>query len=217
MNVFKEDSIYLVLDDETRLVYARVPSASVANAVTLGILNSCVLMMPVELPHLRDQWDAYDFGKDLYQEELAIGRGPRFRKFPEELIREDLLRNRELVAKRAAYIHGLEIRCKSLLVRVMEYMPENLSAFLHDELRNCEPSSNLFAKSIEEYADLSGIDPAAAYQELQLKLRSSGLVSLRAYALQQKFVMKVNACETEQDFAKVTGEFMDATLYKALA
>ena len=53
VNALKDDTIYLVVDWETRLVYARVPSASVATAMTLGILNSQVLVLPpAETRHL---------------------------------------------------------------------------------------------------------------------------------------------------------------------
>jgi hypothetical protein len=217
MNVFKEDSVYLVADDETRLVYARAPSASVATGVTLGILNSFVLRLPVEIPHLKNTWDAYDFDKDLYQAEFSSEIGVRFARFPDELLRADLLKNRKLASRRACYLHALEVHCRDQLARIAEFVPDNLTAFLHDELRNCNPSKNVFARSIEEYAALSEIEPAAACQELQLKLKSSGLVSLRTYALQQKFMMKMNACETEQDLDKVFAEFFQAIFYKALA
>jgi hypothetical protein len=217
VNAFKNSSIYLVTDDETKLVYARVASASVAAAVTLGILNSVVLALPVGIPHLKGRWDEHDFDKDLYKADFSPGSGLRFQKFPPELIRDDLLRNRKLAARRGYYIHSLEIRCEDQLARTAEYMPDNLAAFLHDELRDCDASRNVFATSIQEYADLSGIDPQAAFQELRLKLKSSGLVSLRTYALQQKFMMKMNACETEEEFGKVFAEFFDATFFKALA
>jgi hypothetical protein len=217
MNVFKEDSVYLVADDETRLVYARVRSASVASAVTLGILNSFVLRLPVEIPHLKKQWDEYDFDKELYQAEFSTATGVSFAKFPPELIREDLLKNRRLASKRGYYLHGLEVHCRDQLARTAEYMPDNLAAFLHDELRDCDPAHNAFARSIQEYAELSDIEPAAAWQELRLKLKSSGLVSLRTYALQQKFMMKMNACETEQDLDKVFAEFFQAVFFGALA
>jgi hypothetical protein len=217
MNAFKEDSVYLVADDETRLVYAKVASASVANAVTLGILNSYVLALPVEIPHLKNNWDACDFDKDLYQAQFSVASGLRFVKFPEALIREDLLRNRRLASRRAYYIHSLEVRCRDQLVRTAEYIPDNLAAFLHDELRDCDPAQNVFARSVEEYAEISGIDAQAAWQELRLKLKSRGLVGVRTYALQQKFMMKMNACESEEDFANVFAEFFDAIFLKALA
>jgi hypothetical protein len=211
------ESVYLVADDETRLVYARVASASVATAVTLGILNSYVLALPVAIPHLRNKWDGCDFEKELYQAEFSPVSGLSFVKFPDELMREDLLRNRALATSRAYYLHSLEVRCRDQLARTAEYLPDNLTAFLHDELRKCDPSKGVFARAIVEYAQLSEIEPAAACQELKLKLESCGLVSLRTYALQQKFMMKVNACEAEQDFEKVFAEFFEAIFHKALA
>jgi hypothetical protein len=214
MSVSKKDSIYLVVDWETRLVYTRAPSASVAYALTLGLLNSYVVALLVEIPHPGDTWNEYDFAAELYQFEYTA-TGYRFLEFPKERIREDLLRKRELSARRGPCIHSLEIHCRNHLARTAEYLPDNLTAFLHDELRNCDASANVFAKSIEEYAELSAIEPAAACQELQLKLKSSGLVSLRAYALQQKYTTKLNACETEQDFNKVFTEFFEAVYHKA--
>lgn len=214
MNV-KEDSIYLVVDWETRLVYARVASASVATAMTLGILNSHVLALPADIPHLKDKWDEYDFGKKPYRFEYTSAEGYRFLEFPEERLHEDLLRKHGVASKRGHYLHSLETYCRNHLALTAEYVPDNLTAFLHDELRSCAPSENVFARSVQEYAQLSEIEPAAAYQELQLKLKSSGLVSLRNYALQQKYMMKLNACETEQEFDNVFTEFFEAMYDKA--
>jgi hypothetical protein len=131
------------------------------------------------------------------------------------LLREDLLRNRRLAAQRSRYLRSLEVYCRDHLARSGEYLPDNLTAFLHDELRSCDPSNGVFARSIEEYAEVSEIDPAAAYQELRLKLRSSGIVSLRTYAQHQKFMMKMNACESRDDLMKVFGQFMDAMYRRA--
>jgi len=215
VNASGGEAIYLVVDWETRLVYARAPSASVATAMTLGILNSQVLALPADISHLKDKWDEYDFGRDLYRFEYTSAAGYRFPEFPKERLHEDLLRKHEVASKRCRYLHRLETYCRNHLALTAEWVPDNLSAFLHDELRTCDPAGGVFARSIQEYAELSAIEPAAAYQELQLKLTSSGLVSLRTYALQQKYMMKLNACQAEQDFEGVFAEFFEAVYHKA--
>jgi hypothetical protein len=169
-----------------------------------------VISLPVELPYVKHRWDEHDFGKTLYQAQFSPAAGWHFRPFPDKLLREDLLRNRQLAVERGHHLRTLEVFCRDHLARSAEYMPEHLSAFLGEELRGCDPAHGVFTRSIEEYADVAGIDPAAAYQELRLKLRSNGLVAMRTYAQHQKFMMKMNACDNEEDFLKVFGQFMDA-------
>jgi hypothetical protein len=207
----------LVADDETMLVYARAPSASVACAVTLGILNSRVITLPVPIPNLSARWDDCDFANELYQAQPPRGSPWHFVKFPPSLMREDLLRNRGLALKRAYHLHCLEVYCRNHLAHMTEYMPDNVAAYLREELCGCDLSSGRFAKSIEEYAEISGIDPAAACQELRLKLDSLALVGLRTYAQHQKFMLKMNGCETDAEFTGVFAEFLESMYYKAIA
>jgi hypothetical protein len=211
MNIYREDSLHLVADNETGLVYANARSATAATAVTLGILNSYTISLPVELLHRKCEWDAYDFNKNLYQ---ATGR-TTFREFPQELVTDDLLERRKLARRRGSYIYCLEVYCRNELNRVSEYMPEQLAAFVHDELNRCDPAANVYTKSIEEYAALQDIEPAVAYQELQLKLQSSGVVRLRNYALQQKFMMSLNACQSKKELDEVITEVFEALVRRA--
>lgn len=217
MEALEDRCTYLVIDDETRLVYAKAPSATVAAAVALGILNSTVITLPTAIPHLARKWAALDFAKDLYRVEFRRGEGWAFAPFPAEMAREDLLRNHALAAKRAYHQQALEVYCRSQLARVSTYLPENLSAFLHDELRACDPARGRFAQAIEEYAEISDLEPLAAYDELRFRLGSSGLVRLRTYAQQQRFMTELNGCESDDDYAAVFSRFFEETVYKALA
>src|SRR5262245_55529615 len=121
MSVANNGAIYLVVDRETRLVYARAPSASVATAMTLGILNSHVLARPADIPHLQDKWEQYDFGKDLYRFEYTSADGYRFLEFPKERLHEDLLRKHSVASKRCRYHHSLEGHCRNHLALTAEY------------------------------------------------------------------------------------------------
>jgi len=214
MNIYKERPLYLVADNETGLVYGRFPSATTATAVTFGILNSYSFSLPIQLPHRKTEWDAYDFNKNLYQAERR--RRFKFCEFPKELIRDDLLKKRELARLRGFYIHCLEVYCAAQLHRVAEYMPDQLAAFVHSELANCDPSKNIFTRSIEEYAALQEITVDFAYQELQLKLHSTGAVKLRNYAIQQQYMTKMNFCETSQALNDVMQDSFNALVYKAM-
>jgi len=199
MNTYEEQPLYLVSDIETSLVYAQVPSPAAAAAVTLGILNSYSYSLPIHLPNRKTEWDAYDFNKDLYQTLPKF----KFRKFPKELIRDDLLKKRKLARLRGYHFYCMEVYCEGALGRVAEYMPDELAAFMYSELAKCEPSRNVFTRPIEEYAALQEIDVGVAYQELQQRLHTRGEIELRNYAIHQKYVMKMNLCQTKRELNRV--------------
>lgn len=212
MNNYLQQPIYLVIDHETGLVYARVPSASAATTVTLGILNSYCFSLPVQLPHRNKEWDEFDFNQNLYQRE----REYKFRDFPKDLTRKDLLEKRQLARQRGYYIYCLEAYCSAQLNRITEYMPPDLTSFIYQELQNCDSDKGAFTAPIEEYAALQDVEPSVAYQELKLKMHSAGAVKLRNFALQQKYAMKLNRCETRNDMDAILKEAFDAIIFNAL-
>lgn len=211
MRTFKEDPIYIVADIETGLVLTRVSSANCASALTLGLLNSTSISLPTQLSHRRNEWDAYDFNKGLFQ----VSQGYLIAPYPEELLREDLLKKREVAKIRGAFIYSLEVYCMQELTRIASYMPENLMVFIQQELSQCDPEKNIFTKAIEEYAALQEIEASVAYHELQLQLQSSGVVKLRNYAIYEKFMMKMNSCYTREELQVVHEQAFDALIRKA--
>lgn len=210
MRAFKEEPIYLVADMETGLVLTRVSSASCASAVTSGLLNTMSLSLPTQLSHRRHEWDACNFNRDLYQ----ILKGV-VTPFPEDLIREDLLKRREISKIRGAYIYSLEIYCQQALTRIANYMPTDLYPFIQNELRICDHEHGIYTQAIEEYAALQEIEPSVAFMELQLQLQSSGIVKFRNYALYEKYIIKMNSCETREELEKVHDQACVAMIQNA--
>ena len=208
----KREFTHLVVDIETGLILIGVASASCASAVTLGLLNSMQFSLPVQFLEKRGNRNRFDFNKDLYQLILGV----EIRRFPKRLARKGLMRKRRLAKLRAEYISALEIYFEQELHRVAEYMPEHLAAYIHSELDYCDPARSHFTRPIEEYAALQEIEVQAAYQELQLKLQSSGMVRLRNYALYEKYMMRMNTCESAPELDAVLKDALDAMLCNAM-
>lgn len=199
MNLYKEEPLHVVADIETGLIYAPAPSGACATALTLGLVNSAAYSFPTQLPLRKDEWDGCDFENGLYQ----LLKVSEVRPFPKDLIRQDLLNRKYLAKLRATFIYGLEVHFQRELEHVAEYMPDNLVPFIYHELADCDPRAGTYTSAIEEYAALQGIDPEVAYQELRMKLQSSGMAKLRNYALYEKYMMQMNSCTTRKQLREV--------------
>ena len=200
MRAYKEESIHIVLDIETGLVYTRVPTAVCAASLTLGLLNSTSISLPIQLPHRRDEWDALNFNRDLYRIESG---GLIFSPIADAEIPSDVLKKRAAALIRGAYVYSLEVYCQGELSRISEYMPADLVPYLYDQLGRCDPKANVYSQSIEEYAAIHEIECSVAYQELLLKLQSAGAVKMRNQAIYEKFMMRMNECFTREELESV--------------
>jgi hypothetical protein len=199
MKIYKEEALHIVADLETGLVYIPAPSANCATALTYGLINSGSFSFPIQLPVRKKEWDDCDFHNDLYQ----MLKTSQVRPFPKELVREDLLKRRALAKMRAVFLYSLEVHFQRQLHRIAEYMPDDLSPFIYDELNRCDPSQGKYTNAIEEYASLHEIGADAAYDELRMKLQSNGIAKFRNYARYEKYMMQMNKCVTRQQLNAV--------------
>jgi hypothetical protein len=115
------------------------------------------------------------------------------------LITDKWIKLKDLAIRRCDFQLAWETRCKMyLLNRNVDYPhTAEFEGFLWRELDRCDPASNFYTQPIVEWASLSEVDPATAYQELKLKAESRGLQYIRNHAIHQKFVFLLNQ-ETTQ-------------------
>ncbi len=212
LKLSKKEFIHLVVDTETGLILTSVDSASCASALPLGLLNSVAFSLPRQFLGKKRGRNGFDFDKDLYQ--LIVGI--EISRFPKKLMRDDLKRNRKLARMRGEHIYALELYFEGELHRIAEYMPEHLVSYIQSELDKCNPAQNCFTRPVEEYAALQEIDVNVAYQELQLKLQSNGMVRLRNYALFEKYMMVMNTCEDEKELDAVLKIALEAMFNRAM-
>lgn len=200
MRTYKEEPIYLVIDQETKLVYARAPSAACATSLSLGLLNSNAFSLPSQLAHRRDEWDDCNFNRSLFR---MTSSGFTFEPVLPETLPAQQLKNREIALIRSAFLYSLEIYCAGELTRIASYMPQDLVPFIYQELNDSDPDRDAYAQGIEEYAAIQKISCAAAYMELKTKLHASGIVKLRNHAIYEKFAQEMTRCKNKTELEVV--------------
>lgn len=204
------DDLYLVFDYETYGILCTTRTATVANSVSLGFINSCADMLPTSIArrarHLKDV--------DLEQDILKISKG-QLVPLEQHLQTTAFLEQRRIAGMRARFIYGLEAHLRRFTVRsCLQFDPES-SVFFMDQLRRSDPMTHDYALGIQEYATLHDIDPSVAYQEIALIMDTNGLIKMRAAALYGKYVQRFNQCTSEDQCQAVFDQAIDDILYKA--
>jgi len=194
----------IVVDNNTNGILCECTSHSIAHSVSCGFINSSVKILPSNLP-----WRYEEFNKDLskrdehyqYINAVLLPMNPI-------LITDKWIKLKDLAIRRCDFQLAWETRCKMyLLNRNVDYPhTAEFEGFLWRELDRCDPASNFYTQPIVEWASLSEVDPATAYQELKLKAESRGLQYIRNHAIHQKFVFLLNQETTQAGLRTVLAD-----------
>ncbi len=203
----------IVVDNNTNGILCECTSYSVAHSISCGFINSSIKILPSNLP-----WRYEEFNQDLENRELHYQfiNGVVLKMNP-ILITEKWIKLKDLARRRHNFHLAWETRCKMyLLNRNVEYPhTAEFEGFLWRELDRCDPASNFYTQPIVEWASLSDVDPATAYQELKLKAESRGLQYIRNHAIHQKFVFLLNQETTLEGLQRVLTAGMGNLINKA--
>lgn len=204
------EDLYLVFDCKTKGVLCIARTASVANSVSLGFINSLSDMLPTSIP-LRAQKLAH---LDLKRDILKVNRG-NLEPLEDHLRTPEFLEQRRVAGLRERFIYGLEAHLRRFTLRsYLDFDPRVMTSLL-DQLNRSDPESGDYALGIREYAAIQDIDPAVAYQEIRLVVDTNDLIKIRGWALYNKYVNKFNQCSTEQQCQAVFDQAINDILYKA--
>lgn len=204
------NDLYLVFDCATHGVLCIARTASVANSVSLGFINSMADMLPTSIPKRADMIKDLDLDRDI----LKIDKGTLVLLEP-HLQTAAFLEQRRVARLRARFIYGLEAHLRRFTTRsCLQYDTEN-SVFLMDQLRQSDPAAGVYALGIQEYAAIHDISVDAAYQEMAMIMDTAGLVKTRSVALYNKYVQRFNGCTTQDQCQAVFDQAVDDILYKA--
>lgn len=201
----------IVVDNNTNGVLCECTSHSIAHSVSSGFINSSVKILPSNLP-----WRHEEYNKDFKESHYQFIVGDIFEMNP-SLITEKWLNLKSLAGRRSDFHLAWETRCKMyLLNRNVEYPhTAEFEGFLWRELDRCDPASNFYTQAIVEWASLSDVDVATAYQELKLKAESRGLQYIRNHAIHQKFVFLLNQETTREGLQSVLTMGLSSLINKA--
>lgn len=171
--------LLVLLDVETTIVLGTVPSVACGQMLMLGLLNTQINYLPVQVAHLRDKWDGYDFNAP--EQFYVMGRGWKVEPAPAALVTDHIRERRRVMRQRISYLHPWEVYCRGSLVRFRGYMSDGVQAFVRSELEAGEASTY-----VQEYASIHGISAGNALEELGSKVRSIGMIEARNWAQYEK-------------------------------
>jgi hypothetical protein len=214
---------------------------STANAVSNGILNSSPMI--VWFPYFETQHDIVKANKDehinyklvkqfgtqltkgnitvadthMYECVETTPSGRMFDLVPMDptLITSDWIKRRQLGNFRANLIIDLESHCERYLSRAVNFCgDELLFPYIQQQINLSDPTLDMYAPGIHEWALINTVTPAVAYQELKMKYDSACITTMRIHAIWSKLVNKFNSITLEDGlthrdiFKNVSSYFM---------
>jgi hypothetical protein len=223
--------LFLVIDNNSSGILTRCVSASCANAVSKGILNSSTMV--VKFPFMRNNHDINRYQDDprlnfklvrLYDPE-KVQQTPsnwggesndyQFMEskdnkpfdlvfFDKKYITDDWIKKRKISNLRANHIRNLETICERYMARLKNFVADEIfMTYLSDQLNLSDHKTQTYPASIKEYAEISNMTPAGAFNELKMTYDSTGISIMRIHAIWNKYVDEINSFEKEEDIQNI--------------
>ena len=86
---------------------------------------------------------------------------------------------------------------------------EGIENNLQFALRDCNPATNTFSDSLQEYAQINELEPINAYREILLEIDNIQSIKMRIYSFQKHFVTKINAVTTDDQSKQLLSRMQD--------
>jgi hypothetical protein len=203
----------IVVDNQTNGIMCECATYSVAHSVSSGFINSCIKVLPSNLPWQREEFNL-KFNDINQHYQISMGK---INDMNPSLINDEWINLKNLAMLRNIWQLLWETRCNQyLLNRNIEYAHiDQFEGFLWRELDACKPELEFYTPAIIEWASLSDVNPRTAYQELKLKAESRGLQYIRNYAIHQKYVFLLNQENTKEGLLEVLLEGMSYLINRA--
>lgn len=182
----------------------------VANMVKSGLVDTSIrVLYPFH--------DAYKIVNrvDLFENDkhFQVTKKLGIIDLPESSWNEVYLERRRLVKLRYPLMEFLA-RCTYMSTSTTKQSVwEGIENNMQFSLRDCDPSTDTFSDTVQEYAHINEISPAAAYREISLQVNNIHSIKMRAYAFQQHFATKINNV-TDKDQQKAIADEMTDIFFK---
>ena len=197
---------HLVVDLENQGILCRAPTSSVANAVSLGFINTTTTVL-LEFPWTKEKSSGVNFDGENWQ----LMRRGHFVKMPADLVTEEWLAKKALAMKRRNFQWAWEGRCIQQLRRAADFhSPGVFESYVMLQLQECDPISEVWPIGILEWASIHQVTPEMAYQDLKLRMDSLGLMYLRNAALHKKIMEDINKGTSEEEMHEALRIGLDA-------
>lgn len=227
-----KEYLFLVVDNDSSGILTNCVSASCANAVSRGILNSSVMVIKFsfmrnnhEINRYQDNnqlnfklirlYDPEELKKKLinwkgeannYQYQESKNPAVAFDIVPldQKHLTEDWLNKRKICNLRSRHLRNLETMCERYVARTKTFFSDEIFLqYLATQLPLVQQNKDQYPESIKEWAETRSMSNGAAYNELKMMYESSGIVIMRAHAIWHKYVDLINSLETEEDLKSI--------------
>ena len=218
--------LFLVVDQETKGILTKCPSANTANVIANGITNCS--RMTIHFPW----WSGHDISKYTENEKInyKLVRQINFNSGPSGMMDSEInvceivnktksgkifdlepmdsknitdswLEKRKLANFRSEKIAGFEVFCERYISRIKTFCGDEL--FFHalkDELELVDDANEVYPAGIVEWANINEVSPSAAYYELKMSYDSMRITLIRIHALWRKYSIIINNMNSEDEF-----------------
>lgn len=206
----KKEDYHLLIDQETFGVLTQVRSIPILHALSLGIANSSA--MNVFLPKV-NVFQTLQSGNVILGRKSAQALIPSecnvaksMTSTPDDLLfalvpfpnaSADFIAKKQLASIRAVGLSILEQKIERYLTRAKTFTgDEILVPFLNEELKKDS------SPAINEWARIQELSLTEAKADLEIKIKSAQLITLRLHAVWEKYVRKINSLYTLDDINK---------------
>ena len=218
--------IYLIIDQENKGVLGYAYSASVANAVAKGTMNSSVMLVPMasfDKSIIEDYNNNFKNNYKLVRKINSTFSNSRMmtsegnvceisKSLPENKsfdlhplsVSELWLKKRKLTAFKINKLKILETICDRYLSRLKTFTGDTFFfQYIGKALDECDIKSKSFSPAIIEWSEINNISDVEAYYDLKMQYDSAGIAVMRINAVWNKYSEMINLITNKQDFEEL--------------
>jgi hypothetical protein len=193
---------YIVVDMETEGVLCESITPSIAQAVSLGFINSTIKVLPLSFSKFKEMYENYNFNQlDIFYTHQNM----QVKEMNPNIVTDKWISSKKLAHLRNNFHTAWEARCKQFLQnRNHDFHTLGvLDGYLWNQIEKCDPLNDYYTQAIHEWASISDVPPDTAYQELKIRAESIALQYIRNHAVYQRYVHLINKERTEKEMRKV--------------
>jgi hypothetical protein len=218
--------IYLIIDQENKGVLGYAYSASVANAVAKGTMNSSVMLVPIAnfdksiIENYNNNFkNNYKLVKKINSifsnSQMMTSEGnvcESSKSLPENKsfdlhplsVSELWSKKRKLTAFKINKLKILETICDRYLSRLKTFTGDTFFfQYIGKALDTCDMKSKSFSPAIIEWGEINNISDIEAYYDLKMQYESAGIAVVRINAVWNKYSDMINSITNKQDFEEL--------------
>lgn len=218
--------IFLIIDQENKGLLDYTYSASISNAVTKGISNSSVMLVPIanfDKSILENYSNNFRNNYKLVRKDITVHTNSKMMTSECNVceITKDIASNktfdlhplsvsdtwiekRKLTAFRVSKLKILETTCDRYLTRFKTFTGDSFfQQYIGKQLDISDVENEKFSPAIIEWAEINNLSSKAAYYDLKMKYDSAGISTVRVNAIWNKYSDMINSVKDKQEFEKL--------------